>query len=284
MVGKSVLITGCSTGVGRATAERLARGDFLVYASARRPEVLDELAQLGCKTLALDVTEDSSMVEAVRQIVDTCGAVDVLVNNAGLGEYSSVEEAPIESLRRQLETNVVGLTRLIQLVLPHMRARGWGRIVNVGSMSGKVTLPSTAFYSASKYAVEALTDALRFEVRPFGIGVSLIEPGAIKTGFDEAAIGPLSEASDSSPYDRFNRSAAKAMVGSSGLARSPEDVAHVVESAIRARKPKSRYRVGLDARLMLGARKVLSDRVLDRMLRSQFKPPAPAAQAGAAAP
>jgi len=201
---KIVLITGCSTGIGRATAERLARSGFDVYATARRPESLEGLTQIGCQTLALDVTDDSSMAGALDTIDRERGGVDVLVNNAGIGDYGSVEETPIEALRNQLETNVVGLTRLTQFVLPTMRTRGWGRIVNVGSISGKVTFPATGYYSASKYAVEAISDALRFEVKPFGVAVSLVEPGPIKTHFDQSGLDRLGQVSDASPYRGFN--------------------------------------------------------------------------------
>jgi short-subunit dehydrogenase len=279
VVSNAVLITGCSSGIGRATAQRLAGAGFDVFATARRPETLKELARLGCRTLVLDVTDEESMVDAVRTIVDATGAVGVLVNNAGIGEYGPVEESSIESLRRQLETNVVGLTRLTQLVLPEMRAQRWGRIINVGSISGKVTFPATAYYSASKYAVEAISDALRFEVRPFGLAVSLIEPGPIKTAFDEAALNRLqADSADASPYKSFNTGAAKAILGAyegaiGALAGKPEDVAETIEKAIRSKRPRSRYRVGAGATMSLAARKLLPDRAMDLVLRSQFAAP-----------
>jgi short-subunit dehydrogenase len=249
-----------------------------VYATARRPETLEGLMGAGCQTLALDVTDDDSMCTAVKAITDARGGLDVLVNNAGIGEYGPIEESSIESLRQQLDTNVVGSTRLAQLILPIMRARGGGRVINVGSISGKVTFPATGYYSASKYALEAITDALRFEVRPFGIAVSLIEPGPIKTGFDEAGLEQLRHASDASPYCAFNESATRAIMGAyeglmGRLAGSPERVARVIESAIRARRPRTRYRVGPAAAMMLTVRKVLPDRMLDLVLRSQFTAP-----------
>ncbi|MDP9333048.1 MAG: oxidoreductase [Actinomycetota bacterium] len=280
LVSNVVLITGCSTGIGRATAERLIRAGFDVFATARRPETLEELEGLGCRTLALDVTDEESMVRAVRSVVDTKGAVGVLVNNAGYGEYGPVEESSADALRQQLETNVVGLTRLTQLVLPQMRAQRWGRIINLGSISGKISLPGCAYYSASKYAVEAISDALRFEVRPFGIAVSLIEPGAIKTAFDEAGLARLRASTrEGSPYKRYNDGVAKGIAaayeGAMGkMAGSPDDVARVIERAIRARRPRSRYRVGGGASLMLATRKLLPDRAMDLLLRSQFPSPA----------
>ncbi len=279
LVSTAVLITGCSTGIGRATAERLARAGYVVFATARRPETLDELGRLGCRTLTLDVTDEESIVSAVRTVVDAEGAVGVLVNNAGIGEYGAVEEAPIESLRRQLETNVIGLTRLTQLVLPQMRAQKWGRIINVASISGKVTFPSTAYYSASKYAVEAISDALRFEVQPFGVTVSLIEPGPIKTAFDEGALARLrANTVGGSPYKAFHESSAKAIIGAyegvmGRLAGSPDDVAKVIERAASSKHPRPRYRVGASAAMMLATRKLLPDRAMDLILRSQFAPP-----------
>ena len=279
MVSKAVLVTGCSTGIGRATAERLVQGGFDVFATARRPETLEQLKGLGCRTLAVDVTDEESMVRAVRSVVEATGAVGVLVNNAGYAEYGPVEETPVDALRRQLETNVVGLTRLTQLVLPEMRAQGWGRIINLSSIAGRISFPGCAYYSASKYALEAITDALRFEVRPFGVAVSLIEPGAIKTAFDEAAVARLhANTREGSPYETYNEGMAKRVArayegGMSAKAGRPNDVAKVIERAIRARRPRSRYRVGAGVPMMLATRKLLPDRTLDLVLRSQFASP-----------
>ena len=279
MVSKAVLVTGCSTGIGRATAERLVQGGFDVFATARRPETLEQLKGLGCRTLAVDVTDEESMVRAVRSVVEATGAVGVLVNNAGYAEYGPVEETPVDALRRQLETNVVGLTRLTQLVLPEMRAQGWGRIINLSSIAGRISFPGCAYYSASKYALEAITDALRFEVRPFGVAVSLIEPGAIKTAFDEAAVARLhANTREGSPYETYNEGMAKTVArayegGMSAKAGRPNDVAKVIERAIRARRPRSRYRVGAGVPMMLATRKLLPDRTLDLVLRSQFASP-----------
>jgi NAD(P)-dependent dehydrogenase (short-subunit alcohol dehydrogenase family) len=172
---KAVLITGCSSGIGRATALRLAQADWTVYASARRPESLAALADAGCKTLALDVTDEGSMRAAVDRVEGECGAVSVLVNNAGYSQSGALETVPMEAVRRQFETNVFGVVRLIQLVLPKMRAQRWGKIVNVGSMGGRLTFPGGAHYHATKHALEAISDSLRFEVRGFGIDVILLE-------------------------------------------------------------------------------------------------------------
>src|SRR5680860_690977 len=173
----AVLITGTSSGIGRATAQRLARRpDLTVYATARSTDSIADLEEGGARILALDVTDEESMCAAVGVVEAEHGAVGGLVNNAGYGEYGTIEETDLDAVRRQFETNVFGLARMTQLVLPGMRAASLGRVVNIGSMGGRFVFPVGGYYHASKYAVEALTDALRFEAAAFGIEVSLIEP------------------------------------------------------------------------------------------------------------
>src|SRR2546426_10733303 len=188
---EAVLITGCSSGIGRATALRLARSGWTVYASARRPETLTPLADAGCRTLALDVTDEQSMGAAVASVEQAEGAVGVLINNAGYSQSGAIETVPLDAARRQFETNVFGPVRLAQLVLPKMRAQRWGKIVNVGSMGGRLTFPGGGYYHATKHALEAISDALRFEVAGFGIDVILLEPGLITTEFGEAAAASM---------------------------------------------------------------------------------------------
>src|SRR5206468_10675004 len=210
-------------------------GGWTVYATARRPESIRDLAGRGCKTLALDVCDEASIRSAVDAVERAEGAVGVLVNNAGYGQEGAFEETPMTEVRRQFETNVFGLVRLSQLVLPGMRRQGWGRIVNLSSMGGRLTLPGGAFYHATKYAVEALSDALRFEVRPFGIDVIVIEPGPIKTQFGDTAIAAVRRVgSPESPYAAFNAMLAdkirEAYEGPMGrFAAEPEAVARVIE-------------------------------------------------------
>jgi short-subunit dehydrogenase len=283
-VSKAVLITGCSTGIGRAAAEHLAARGWNVYATARKPESIADLAAKGCKTLALDVCDDASMRAAVAGIERSEGAVGVLINNAGYGQLGTFEEIPMAEVRRQFETNVFGLVAMTKLVLPGMRRQGWGKIVNLSSMGGRMTLPGSGYYHATKYAVEALSDALRFEVRGFGIDVSVIEPGAIKTSFGETATSSLAEPADaSSPYTAFNASVAQrvreAYEGPMAvMAAGPEAVARAIEKAIAAPRPKTRYVVTLAAHILLGLRRWLPDRAWDAMLRTQYatpRPPAP---------
>ncbi|MEP7368533.1 MAG: SDR family NAD(P)-dependent oxidoreductase, partial [Dermatophilaceae bacterium] len=179
-----VLISGCSSGIGAATAAALVGGGHTVYASARQPETLGVLEAMGCHPLALDVTSESSMANAVKAIEMEHGHVGTLINNAGYGEYGPIEETDLERVRTMFETNVFGLARLTQLVLPAMRRSRAGRIVNIGSMGGRITFPVGGFYHATKYAVEAISDALRVEVKPFGIDVVLVEPGLVRTNFE----------------------------------------------------------------------------------------------------
>jgi NADP-dependent 3-hydroxy acid dehydrogenase YdfG len=204
-ISKAVLITGCSSGIGHETARHLATRGWTVYATARRPETLEDLAAAGCKTLACDVTDEESMRACVGSVIEADGAVAALVNNAGYSQSGAVESVDLGSIRRQFETNVFGLIRMCQLVLPGMREKGWGRIVNISSMGGKLTFPGGGIYHATKYSVEAISDAMRFEVAGFGVDVVCVEPGLIVTGFGDAAAGSLGEgAAAEGPYAEFN--------------------------------------------------------------------------------
>ena len=210
----TVLITGCSSGIGHATAERLVAAGWTVYATARKPETLAELEARGCRTLALDVTDEASMQAAVAAVEGEHGAIGALVNNAGYSQSGAIETVPMEKVRAQFETNVFGLVRLCQLVLPGMRRQRAGRIVNLSSMGGKLVFPGGGFYHATKYAVEAISDALRFEVKGFGIDVVLVEPGLIRTEFGTTAAGGVSEAGEGEgDYAHFNAHVASATRG-----------------------------------------------------------------------
>jgi NAD(P)-dependent dehydrogenase (short-subunit alcohol dehydrogenase family) len=280
-VSNAVLITGCSTGIGRATAERLAGGGHTVYATARKPDSIADLEAKGCRTLALDVTDEESMRAAVAAVEEAEGAVGALVNNAGYSQSGAIEDVSMESVRRQFETNVFGLLRMCQLVLPGMRRQGSGRIVNISSMGGKLVFPGGGIYHATKHAVEALSDALRFEVRGFGIAVSIVEPGLIKTEFATAAERSIAEGtSTDGPYATFNREVAEKTVEAyegpmARLAAGPDAVAKTIERAITSRRPKPRYMVTAGARVLLATRRALPDRGWDAMMRSQYPSPKP---------
>ncbi|MBA3437250.1 MAG: oxidoreductase [Thermoleophilaceae bacterium] len=277
---KAVLITGCSTGIGRATAERMASAGYIVYATARRIESISDLEAKGCRTLALDVTDEDSMRAAVSAVEEAEGAVGALVNNAGYSQSGAVESVDLDEIRTQFETNVFGLIRMSQLVLSKMREQRWGRIVNVGSMGGKLTFPGAGVYHATKYAVEAISDAMRFEVKGFGVDVVLIEPGLIKTEFAAAAVGALNTGTDDEggPYAEFNQAVAASTVGAyegpaAMLGGGPETVAKTIEKAIGSRRPKARYPVTPSARIVMGQRALFTDRMWDAFVGTQFPQP-----------
>ncbi len=274
---KAVLITGCSTGIGRAAAERLGRAGHTVYATARRKSAIEDLERAGCRTLALDVTDEESMRAAVETVVQEQGAVGALVNNAGYSQSGAIETVPLEDVRRQFETNVFGLIRMCQLVLPGMRDQGFGRIVNISSMGANFTFPGGGVYHATKYAVEAISDALRFEVKCFGVDVVVVQPGLIRTEFGTTAAGEVKQ--EDGPYAAFNArvaSSTQSVYEKGPLARfggDPEDVAKVIEEAITRPSPKTRVRVTPSAHMLIGQRRLMTDRLWDRFLSTQFPQP-----------
>jgi NADP-dependent 3-hydroxy acid dehydrogenase YdfG len=275
---KAALITGCSSGIGQATAQRLLSDGRNVYATARRPETLTDLEAKGAKTLALDVTDEASMHAAVDAVTEAEGAVGVLVNNAGYSQSGAVESVPMDQVRRQFETNVFGLIRMCQLVLPGMRQQRWGKIVNLSSMGGRLVFPGGGLYHATKYAVEAISDALRFEVRGFGVDVVLIEPGLIVTAFGDTAMASVGTSGDGGPYAEFNRKVASLTQNAykgpmSKLGAGPDAVAKTIAKAISVGKPKARYPVTPSAHLMINQRRFTPDKVWDLMMRSQFPTP-----------
>jgi NAD(P)-dependent dehydrogenase (short-subunit alcohol dehydrogenase family) len=277
---KAVLITGCSSGIGRATALRLARSGWTVYATARRPETLTELQAAGCHTLALDVTDEQSMQAVVAEIERTEGAVGVLINNAGYSQSGAIETVPLQAVRRQFETNVFGLVRLTQLVLPKMRAQRWGKIVNIGSMGGRLSFPGGGHYHATKHALEAISDALRFELRGFGIDVILLEPGLITTEFGEAATASMAdvELTGEDPYAKFNTTVGAVTKGAYEgpmklLGGGPDRVAKVIERAIKRRRPPARITITPSAKLTIAMRRLTPDRLWDAAMRAQFPQP-----------
>lgn len=278
-VSKAVLITGCGSGIGKATALHLATTGWNVYATARKTSQLKDLEAAGCKVLALDVTDEASMKAAVKAVEKAEGAVGVLINNAGYSQSGAIEAVSMEKVRAQFETNVFGVVRLSQLVLPGMRRQGYGRIVNLSSMGGKLVFPGGGYYHATKYALEALSDALRFEVKGFGVDVVLIEPGLIRSGFSEAAVSSMATNDAEEVYTHFHDAVAKATKESyekgplAKLAGSSDDVAKVIARALTAKNPKPRYTVTGSATLLLTQKSLLTDRAWDRFLGSNFPRP-----------
>ena len=271
---KVALVTGASSGIGKATATALVFAGYITYATARRVEALSALEELGCRVLQLDVTDDASMVAAVHAVETEHGAVSVLVNNAGYGEMGPLEELAMVDVRREFETNVFGLLRMCQLVLPGMRQQGYGRIVNIGSVGGLFTAPGAGAYHASKYAVESFSDALRYEVQPFGVDVVLIEPTGVRTPYVEKSIATIPQTRSDSPYAVFNKNldtVIQQMFSSSAFGiLAPQDVARVVVKAVQAPHPRTRYKVGLVAHILPLVRRLLPDRRWDALMRLQF--------------
>ncbi|GAA1583829.1 oxidoreductase [Kribbella sancticallisti] len=264
----TVLVTGASSGMGKATAVQLLRDGYTVYAAARRVEQMRDLEELGATVVAVDVTREDDLVRLVDGIG---GGVDVLVNNAGFGLYGAVEDTTIDDARYQFEVNLFAMARLTQLVLPGMRTRGAGRIINLSSMGGRIYTPLGAWYHASKHAVEGWSDCLRIEVAPFGIDVVVIEPGIIATDFGAVLVEPMTKRSGDGPYAGLARKVAattSASYASGGT--PPERIAAIIVKAIAARRPRTRYVAGKYARPLISTRKWFGDRVYDRVVMSRL--------------
>lgn len=262
----AALVTGCSSGIGRATALALGRAGFTVWASARNIDSLRELADAGCRTIRLDVTDEGSRARAVDAITAENGHVGLLVNSAGYAQPGAVEELPLDAYRRQFETNVFGLIRLCQLVLPGMREAGGGVIVNLGSGAGLVTPPLSSAYAMSKYALEALSDSLRFETARFGIRTILIEASAIRSSFTDRLERALPPQTDDSPYRLLSQNVMRfaRTEGDNGI--PPERVADTIVNAVLSSRPRARYKVGSQPRVAPLARHALGDRLWDSVM------------------
>lgn len=265
----TALVTGASSGIGEATALELAEAGYTVYAAARRVERMAHLTGSGIRPIAMDVTDGASMQAGVEKILAETGRLDVLVNNAGYGSYGAVEDVPLDEARYQFEVNVFGAARLVQLVLPQMRAQRSGKIVNITSMGGKIHTPLGAWYHATKFALEAISDCLRLELKPFGIDVVVIEPGGIKTEWAGIAAGKLRAVSSTGPYAPQGNAVADSLSSESNQRRAsaPELIARTISKAVQARRPKTRYAVGFGAKPLIFLREVLPDRTFDAVVR-----------------
>ncbi|WP_423181316.1 oxidoreductase [Arthrobacter sp. NyZ413] len=268
MTAKTALVTGASSGIGEATARKLRALGFIVYGAARRTDRLKGLAAEGVRPLAMDVTDDASMQTGIDRIVAETGRIDVLVNNAGYGSYGALEDVDIDEGRRQFEVNVFGAMRLAQLALPHMRTQGSGTIVNITSMGGKIHTPLGGWYHGTKFALEALSDCLRLEVRPFGIDVVIIEPGGIATEWGGIAADLVQETSGKGAYASQAEAVAKSLRSEANSNRNspPSVIADAIGKAVTASKPKTRYAVGFGAQRLIAARGLLSDRQFDALI------------------
>ena len=270
---KVVLITGASSGMGREAAILLAREGCRVHAGARRMDRMDDLVEHGVTALELDITESTDNERAVNQVVEKEGRIDVLINNAGFGLYGPVENVPLDDARYQFEVNLFGLAHLTQLVLPHMRAQGGGRIINVSSMGGKIFTPLGAWYHATKHALEGWSDCLRIETAPFNIQVVIIEPGAVKTEFGKVTGEHLKKYSGDTAYKDQVDPFLKIIDDPSLMDRSTEaaELAEVFVEAATTDMPRRRYVKGAMARPLIYLRKWLGDEVYEFMLRRSFR-------------
>ena len=272
MAKQVALVTGGSSGIGEQTALLLRQEGFEVYAVARRVDRMAHLEPHGIHTFAMDVTDDGSMVSGIERIVAEQGRIDVLVNNAGYGSYGAVEDVPIDEARRQFEVNIFGLARLTQLVTPHMRRQGSGRIINLSSIGAVFYEPFGAWYHATKFALEGFSDSLRVELAPFGIDVVIIRPGPILTEWNSISRESLLETSAGGAYEQFAASAAKMMASVDNEKRSsgPETVARTIVKAATAKRPGSRYATGKGARMIMASRRMLPDRAFDAVLKRNY--------------
>lgn len=264
-----ILITGASSGIGYDAAQTLARRGHRVYGAARRVERMEPLKADGVVPLQMDVTDRQSMSDGVQAVLNAEGRIDVLVNNAGYGYFGAIEHVTMEEARRQMEVNLFGLAELTRMVLPTMRRQGAGRIVNTSSIAGKLVLPFGGWYHVSKYSVEALSDALRMELKPFGIDVVMIEPGGIRTDWGIIAARHLRESMEGSPYESATRPMADMLYKSysGNLLSSPAVVTRAIRRAVERRHPRPRYRIGRFSHLGVFLHNILPDRWYDALLR-----------------
>jgi len=270
---KTVLVTGASAGIGKATVELFLQNGYKVYAAARRIEKMDNLKILGAIPIQMDVTDNISVEKTVEKILHESGGVDILINNAGYGSLGSVEEVSIEEARRQFDVNIFGLARLTQLVIPYMREKKWGKIVNISSVGGKIYEPLAGWYHATKFALEGLSDCMRLELKGFGIDVIVVQPGPIRSEWGDIASDNLMKTSGSGPY----RNIAKGMMNNfknfyTEKRSSPSDeVARIIYKSVASKKPKTRYPAGKGASMILLGRKLFSDKIFDEAMLMMVK-------------
>lgn len=268
-----MLVTGASSGIGKATVVKLLAEGYVVYGAARREDRMKDIEEAGAKIVRMDVTKEEDRRNCIGQIIHDEGRIDVLVNNAGFGLYGAVEDIPLEDAKWQFEVNLFGLAGLVQLALPYMRKQGYGKVINISSIGGKIYTPLGAWYHASKHALEGWSDALRLELKQFGIHVVIVEPGIIKTEFGDVMVDPIKKYSGNGPYADFAKKVINA-VGDSYSENNgspPSVIANVIAKAIQSKKPKTRYKKGKMAGRLLFLRKWVSDRMFDRIVMSQVK-------------
>ena len=270
---KVILITGASSGMGKDYALDLLKKGHIVYGLARRVEKMDDIVKAGGKAIAMDITNEAQIESAVKQVLQEQGKVDVLINNAGYAVYGSVEEAPIDTARRQFEVNIFGLASITQKIIPIMREKRSGTIINISSMGGKMYTPFGAWYHATKHALEGWSDCLRLELQSFGIDVVVIEPGGIETEFTNVFMENLQGDSKNGPYASSLQKIIKSTgeMVEKGQLSNPIVITKLIDKAVHSKKPKTRYVAGAYAKPLMFMRKYLGDRAFDKILMKQFQ-------------
>lgn len=270
---KVALVTGASAGMGKSIARDLLKKGVVVYATARRTEKMEDLKQAGARILALDVTSQSSIDQAIETINKESGGVDILINNAGYGSYGAVEDVAMEEAKRQFDVNLFGLAAVTKAVIPGMRAKKWGKIVNISSMGGKIYTPLGAWYHASKHALEGWSDCLRFELKPFGIDVIIIEPGGVQSEWADIASDQFMKVSGKGNYADLAIKNQKLFDDTykTGRASAPEVVSSTVIKALTSKRPATRYRTGYMAKLAVFSRWLMPDKLFDTYLNLNLK-------------
>lgn len=270
---KTALVTGASSGMGKETAFKLLAKGYTVYAVARRLENMRDLEAKGAHIIKMDITQEADIVNVVQQITNNHGGVDVLINNAGYAIYGAVEDTTIEDARRQFEVNIFGLASLTQKIIPYMRQKKAGKIVNISSVGGKIYTPMGAWYHATKHALEGWSDALRLELTPFGIHVIIVEPGLIATEFGEVMAQPMLDRSGNTVYAPMAKGLAQSLKSSEekGIGSHPGEIAEVIVKAVESPAPKTRYAAGKMAKMLLLLRKWTSDKMFDKIIMQQVK-------------
>ncbi|GEN94797.1 oxidoreductase [Pediococcus ethanolidurans] len=265
---KTILITGASSGIGYQTAQKLAEQGHKVYGAARRVEKMAPLEKFGVTPLKLDVTNQFSIDAAIKQVIAESGRIDVLINNAGYGSYGAIEDVSIAEAKQQFEVNLFGLASLTKAVLPYMQKQKSGRIINTSSMGGRLVSYLGAWYHATKYAVEAFSDALRMEVKPFGIDVVLIEPGGIKTNWGFIAADHLEKSAKDGAYAAVAKKTAEGMRKqySGRMMSDPKVISNAMSKAVNRRRPRTRYVVGMGAKPLIFLHAILPARAFDYMM------------------
>lgn len=270
---KVILITGASSGIGKDTALNLIKEGHVVYGVARRLEMMQDIIQVGGYAIKMDILEERNIDDVVNQIIKKQNRVDVLINNAGYGLWGAVETISIDEAKRQFDVNIFGLAYLTKKIIPIMREQKSGKIINMSSMGGKVYTPFGAWYHATKYALEGWSDCLRIELKSFGINVILIEPGVIKTEFQDVMMDSTVERSIGTPYEKKLKALEKATqeMYARGIGSPPSTITKLIIKAINSHNPKRRYVGGLFAKPMLFIKKWFGDKMYEKAIMSQIK-------------